>query len=352
LDQIAALTWVRDNIAIFGGDPDNVTVFGQSAGAMSIGSLLAMPLARGLFRRAILQSGGTHTVLSATSAEKIRRAFAAKLGVSPTREKLASISSDRLLAAQVDLKKEMEAQPDPELWGAEAVATSMPFQPVVDGQLIPDHPLRCVAAGASGQVDIMAGWNTDDWKLFIVANGLLGAITEDVLLGRVEEHGFRCLTAYGLDAPKALAAYRLAYPNASPSELLAIVETDYWCRMPALRLAEKRATADAPTFVYEFAWRSPLASGLMGACHGLEIPFVFDTLDKGANQMLGPFLGADPPQALATLMHKAWISFATAGDPGWPRYDQKRPSIMRLDTRPTLKEDSRSSDREIWNGVR
>ncbi len=351
LDQVAALTWVRDNIAAFGGDPDNVTIFGQSAGAMSIGALLAMPVARGLFRRAILESGGPLTVMSAASAEKTARAFATKLGVPLTRDALAAVPADRFLAAQTALKDDMLADPDPARWGAEFVASFMPFHTVVDGAIVPSAPISRIAAGASGDVDVIAGSNTHDWKLFVVANGLMG-VTEDVLTGPVAKQGSKSLAAYGLDPNKALAAYRERIPGASAADVLAAVETDWWCRMSAVRLAEARLNARASTFVYEFAWPSPVGGGLFGACHALEISFVFDTLDKGANQMVGPLLGDAPPQSLADTMHKAWVAFAATGNPGWPKYEASRRATMRFNATSQVVEDPRAWEREFWQGVR
>lgn len=351
LDQVAALTWVRDNIGEFGGDPENVTVFGESAGAMSIGALLAMPSARGLFRRAILQSGGPSTVMSAATAERTARRLAEKLGVAPNAEALASTARERLLAAQLELKDEVSAAPDPGHWGPEVIATMMPFHTVVDGDVVPAPPLELIAAGASANIDVIAGSNLDDWKLFVVSNNLLG-LTEEILSGPVASHGFKCLAAYGLDPRKALDAYRLKMPGSSPADVIAAVQTDWWCRMPVIRLAEAHANGPGSTFMYEFAWPAPAAGGLMGACHALEIPFVFDTLDKGSSQMLGPLLGADPPQSLASAMHAAWISFAATGDPGWPKYEAGRRATMRFDVASHVVDDPRQWERQFWQGVR
>ncbi|MGY1704833.1 carboxylesterase/lipase family protein [Geodermatophilus sp. SYSU D00697] len=352
LDHLAALTWVRENISAFGGDPDRVTLFGESAGAMSIGVLLSMPRAQGLFRRAVLQSGAAHHVVPAAEAARIGARLAGLLGVPPTREALAAVPVERLLEAQAQVDAEVAAAPDPARWGAEVVASTMPFHPVVDGDVVPGVPIEQIAAGAGAEVDVMVGTNSDDWRLFPVLSGAIDRVTEETLTGPVEVHGAQSLAAFGLSAQTALPAYRAAHPDASPGDLLAAVLTDWWVRVPALRLADAHAPARAGTFAYEFAWPSPAFGGRLGACHGLEIPFVFDTLDLGRRQMLGGALGEDPPQQLADLVHGAWVAFATTGDPGWPRYDLDRRAVMRLDTSPSVMEDPYARERVLWTGVR
>lgn len=349
LDQVAALEWVRGNIAAFGGDPGNVTVFGQSAGAMSIGVLLSMPRAEGLFRRAILQSGAAHHAIPTETAQRIGGYLAEKLGVPPTREAMAAVPAQRFLAAQAELKADLFAGPDPARWGQQVVSGSMLWQPTIDGDVIPRSPIERIAAGAGSTVDVVVGTNTEDWKLFLAITGVIAKVTEQDLVESRSVDGFPPIAAYGLPAETAYREYRSHYPDSAPGDVLAAVETDWWVRIPALSLADAHVTSatSARTFMYEFAWPAP---GL-GAVHAVEVPFVFDTLDTHS-RLFGPLLGAEPPQELADAMHAAWVSFAATGDPGWPGYDLERRTTMLFNTDSRVVYDPRAWERELWEGIR
>jgi para-nitrobenzyl esterase len=345
-DQIAALEWVRDHIADFGGDPANVTIFGESSGAMSVGTLLAVPRASGLFRRAITQSGAADRVIPAPMALQIGHELAGRLGIDATRAAMTTVAPERLLLAAAEIKAEIVTHPDPARWGLDIVASALPWQPVIDGDLLPAHPIERIAAGSAAEVDVMAGWNTDDWRLFVVVNGSFDRVTDEIASGPVGDYGFETAAAYGLSADD-LNDYRRAHPGTSPGELLSIIETDWWCRLPARRLADAHASSPSGTYRYAFAWPSPAFGGLFGACHALEIPFVFDTLDLGASQMQGALLGTEPPQRLADAMHGAWLAFATTGDPGWPRYESQRRTTMRFDVTSAAVEGEPVSERPV-----
>ena len=259
---------------------------------------------------------------------------------------------ERLLEAQALIDAEVLKCPDPARWGSEVVASTMPFHPVVDGDVLPAPPIDRIVAGAASDVDVLIGTNADDWRFAPVLGGFIDQVTQEALAGPAEVYGSWSIAAFGLPVDAALAFYRGRHPDAGPGDLLAAVLTDWWVRLPALRLADARAPGRGATYMYEFAWPSPVLGGRLGACHALEIPFVFDTLDLGHKQMLGGALGQNPPQHLADTMHRAWIEFARHGDPGWPRYEPPRRAVMRFAETMAVLDDPYAAERDLWSGVR
>jgi para-nitrobenzyl esterase len=334
LDQIASLEWVRDNISAFGGDPANVTVFGESAGAMSVTTLLAIPRARGLFARAITQSGSVQAAADPADAALVTRELGLALGLEATAASLAGIGLPELIEGQAAVRNALAAQPDPARFGASIVASSMAFTPVVDGDVIPVHLMSAIAAGAGADIPLLMGTTSEEYRLFLVPSGVAAAITDEVLAA--------ILGAIGIGS-HITDLYRGNRPGASPGDLLAAVLTDKFFRLPALAVAEARAGGSAPTYIYEFAWPSPVQE--LGACHSLEIPFVFDNLTASDAELA---IGPTPPRALADQMHATWIGFARSGFPGWHAFDDTYP-VMVFDGRGgSLELDPRGDERKVW----
>jgi para-nitrobenzyl esterase len=332
LDLVAALEWVRDNIEAFGGDPGNVTIFGESGGGGKVSALLAMPAAQGLFHRAIIQSGPGLRMMSREKATDNAEKLLKTLEITPKDiERLSTFSVEQILEVNARVNRN-------QLGG---------WSPVVDGLVLPQHPFDPVAPTLSANVPLIIGTNKDEATLFLLNDAALNTLDEAGLRARIQ-------AAVGDATDTLLAAYRHAYPHASPGDLFTSFMTDRLFRMHSITIAERKyEQGTAPVFMYLFTWETPVLNGRLKSTHALEIPFMFDNLSSARN-----FTGESPELGpLAEKMSEAWLTFARDGKPSyrglpaWPAYELEERATMVFDTTCRVENDPGGKVRRAWQGI-
>jgi para-nitrobenzyl esterase len=333
LDMVLALEWVRDNIAAFGGDPANVTIFGESRGGAKVSVLLGMPRAEGLFHRAVVQSGPMLRGVDPDRAAATARAVLKALDVT-TADELRAVPAPRLVEAQT----RVIGGPLGGFGAGHALA------PAVDGVGLPAHPFDPVAAPSAAAVPLLIGTTRDEMTLFTSALPGFGMLAESVL-------PTVAATMNGFDSADLIEVYRRTRPGASPAERLTAMMTDRF-RVGSIRLAERKlAGGTGPVFMYRFDFTTPVLDGRLGATHALDVAFCFDNLDTVR-------LHGDRPEApaLADRVSGAWLAFARRSDPNhpglpaWPAYDTDRRATMLLDVDCRVVDDPDAEERRAWDG--
>jgi len=315
LDIVQALKWVRANISQFGGDPNTVTIFGQSGGGRKVETLLTMPSAKGLFHRAIVESGAAVRVVDRDVAVKNAEQLLAKLGINPKNVRaLQQVPVEKIMAAYFAVAKE-EPNVDPSYGG---------FAPAVDGKILPQHPFIPAASPISADVPMMIGNTRTEMTLFSMSDPTAFSLDDAGMRGRVKE-------ILGDRAPSMIDLYQKLNPGATPSDLYFLIASDYRYGAPTILAAQRRAAlGKGPVYLYYFTWETPVQGGRLKSPHTMEIPFAFDNVKISA-RMTG---GGEDAMALADKISDTWIAFARSGDPNtpklphWPAYDAKDRATM------------------------
>jgi para-nitrobenzyl esterase len=330
-DIVAALEWVRDNIARFGGDPGNVTIFGESGGGAKVSVLMALPAAQGLFHKAVIQSGPAVQMATREDGTRTALQVLAELGLGDKdAPKLRSLPAAKILAAQGVVQARAAS-------GPMAERRRRGFNPVIDGTYFPGGPFNPAAPAVSAHVPLMIGSNKDEQSLFLGHLPWVTGATFDNLPMAMKPY-------LGERATEIVARYHAAQPRLPADQVGLILMGELGQRLPSLQMAERKlALKAADVFVYLFAWETPVLGGRLRACHTLEIPFVFNTVEGAA------IIGGDPARlALGETMARAWIAFARTGNPGWKPYDTTTRPTMVFDLESRVENDPFGAERRAW----
>jgi para-nitrobenzyl esterase len=342
LDMIASLEWIRDNIAGFGGDPGNVTIFGESGGGAKVATLLAMPRAKGLFHRAIIQSGAAVRLRTKDRALALTECVLRHLGSeAATVDRLQAVSVEHLLAAVDVAQKALGPSPTP-------LFDRYPFGPVVDGEILPAQPFDPVASDVCADVPLIIGDMKTETTSFLATVDRVWdrSLTGDEMRRRVE-------AIAGAHTGRVIELYGQLYPDVNPAERLIAITTDSNFRIRSLVLAQRRAAIKrGPVWMYSFEWETPVLGGKLKAPHAMDVPFVFNTLD------LTNATGGNPEaQTLADTMSSVWAAFARNGRPDhasipkWPVYDADNRATLILDKVCRVENDPRGETRRLWQDI-
>ncbi len=336
-DQVAALKWVKENIAAFGGDPDAITIFGESAGGVSVETLMALPAAQGLFKRAITESGPAGDVWSTKTATLVTTLFLKELGLTTDGlDKLKQLTTDTLVSAMTRLMQKMKSDP----------TLPKTFSPTVDGDYLPYDLLTSIKNGQSKGIDLLIGTNKDEANLFAMKKLKIVPVNEEELkpyLAKLKPE----------EKKQLIEAYK-DYP--SRNSILELI-TDGIFTMPSIKFAELQS-AHANTYMYRFDWASkPIKAVGLSACHGLEIPFVFGTFKTKLGKKVLLFSDHRRIRELSGQIQRAWINFARTGDPDtrnftdWKKYDPTVRCTLIFDKKNYCATDPKPEKRKAWGDL-
>jgi para-nitrobenzyl esterase len=313
LDLVHALKWVRENITHFGGDPGNVTIFGQSGGGRKVGTLLGMPDAKGLFHRAIIESGPTITVVEREQANRVAENLLKEMGLGRNgARELQSFPVERIMGAYFAVMRKMNVDQMTE-----------GFSPTMEGKTVPQHPFYPTASAVSPNIPLLVGSTRTEMTL--QSDAAAFSLTEEAMRERV--HGLM-----GANADRVIETYRRVNPGSTPSDLYFLIASDHRYGAPVMKIAERRAAlGKAPVYLYYFRWETPVQGGRLKSPHTIEVPFVFDNV-----QISAALTGGGPEaMALGEKVSSAWVAFARTGDPNtkllphWPAFNPTdRPTMV------------------------